>query len=796
MSDPLIPGLMRVPINLGTADNPRNVFFYLINLDQLTEAVVAGTPSLEPDTSVGTRVFWSDFEITKLVHNLTPTAAADLPDDEQDRLTQNTLNFIHDEQDLNAFAIEFSRTEVDGERGWANRVIDPETGEDLGHTVLHIRESKVRNKYLQKRYLDLCAHRTYRALHTDAFFFSKLRAFEKKHLKPAEARQDELEETIAPIRQACIAVSHAHLAVTAMIDVASSPDRRRKLWNADKPKEPPEAFDPLIPRSPNKIERQNAAAVRDAQLPALFEHLSKTLAWMNQGFPDPEGDPFVDAELRNNRAQDLLDALRSNEHIISILENYQFVDSYLWNRMEGILLRAFRILITAPNTRQQLVKGELREIARHVSRVPPQLDAVTVHTERVQAVLDAMARFVPPTELAGEDPTRLSEAILGIKSEFDPVLDHRSTLAKLWAMSVPTMLEDIENAARKRGDLDPSAVAASWGWRASFNIADLKDVSQKELIEKVDELAAKPSKKKAKALFLQDKFVVESRAGFTKVGWASFETAVAILAATDAFIENSRSPSPRHSLEAWTAALEAVKGLPDLAAAISTTKPLAQASAGIGKSIFATIGALSDSPPAKILDGFVGVLKYAAVVDATNTTLRSRKKTAEDKDAAREKLAVAGVSLALTAVGLTFGAPVVIAGSVLAAGASVLLSRKLWGGTLAGYENLPGPGRAVRAAFDSLVVDSARNEGKGVDPRDESPGKLTLLFQLRGSPWEQEITNTLHSLESVTSPSTKVGLGCFWPVSSGNVIMTNFVGGIISRQYGLDLGFAKEVAKF
>lgn len=776
MSDPAIPGLMRTRINLGTPKRPRQEFFYLINLAEITQAVVEGTPSLGPNDGSDAKDFWTDFELAKLIINLSPSAVAKLSEDDKLRLARNTLDIISGNE-LNDQAWTYARSNG----GWHSVLVDPEGSVEIGPTILYVRESEVRHRTLRKRYRDLCAQRTYRAFYADAHYFGRLATFEDDYLEPVRSWQAELDESMSIVRHASSRVSNAHLAVVAMFDCASSGENRRKLWNSSAPREPrPDVFETLVPRRPSTTERKNAASVRDSYLPSLFKSLSELLVWMSSG-QSKGGKSFAEATLRNSSAQRLLDALRSDKDILKLLESHMYVDRVLWRRLENLLLESFHFLLLAPNTRDALLAGELAHLARHVSTPVPALDVLVETTRRSRDIKAAMERFVPGIEFSGES-TRLSEAFLELKSNLDPALDHRSTITKLWSLATPTLMDHIEQAARKRGDINPSAFAASWGWRSTFGIVELDEETQKELWEAAVTFTADPTKKGAKGMFAAKGLRVESRFWNSKAAWSAYEATIAIIAATDAMKEHADEPTPDTALKAWIAAIGAAKGLPELAKTLTETETFIRMASGRGKSLFSSFAEVTDTMPFKLLDGVVAVLQMEVSRRAMHEALESKTASEGDKDIARENYGLSVVGAAVTGVGMVVGSPLVIAGSMLFIGSQVLLNRSVWDACLSGVEGLPGPGRVVKLAWTEMV------EG--------AEGKRALVNLVKGTPWEVAIATSVEQLRSVTSDTSQVGRGAFWPLCSGDIVMAPLLAGTLRRQYGFNLELAKELAAY
>lgn len=780
----LIPGLMLAPVNIGTAKRPRTEFFFLIKLDELTTAVVEGRPALGPSDTSGTQEFWTDEEIAQLILNLSPSAAAEMDEDEMRRLASNTLDILgsqRDEQDtLNQQAWKFARSSEPP--GWHSFLVNPEGGQELGPTILYVSANQVRHRALKKRYRSLVAQRKYKAFYEDVHYFARLAEFERKKLGPLRRRQDELDESLAVVRHVTARVSNAHMGVLAMFHCAESKGERRKLWNSKPPiEEGDHVFgDQLVPRVPSAVERDGATRVRDTYLPRMFKNLSELTAWMASGM-SKDGKNFADATLRNHRAQDLLDALRENEDILTLLENHLHVDRILWRRVEGLLLECFHHLLLAPNTREDLLGGELAQLALHVARPVPPLELLSEKTKRAREIKAAMERFVLDVALDGET-TRLSQAFLQLKSHADPLLDHRSTLTKLWSLATPTLMDHIQRAAEKAGDPNPSAVAASWGWRSAFGVIELDEETQKDVWERAVLFTENPSKSNAKNIFAAEGLRVENRFWNSDAAWSAYETTIAIIAATDAVMAHADNPSTDTAIEAWTAALGAVKAVPDLAATLKETQAFVRMTTGPGKSLLSKIANFGDSVPLKFVDGILALLKFEATARATKAVLKSKTASGNDKDIAREKQTLAYVGMLVSAAGTLLGSPLVLAGTVLYLGGAVLLNRKVWNACLSEIEGLPGPGRGVKLVWMEIV------EGAG--------GGQSLATLVKGTPWEASIMDDVENLKGHTSDVSEVGWGNFWPISSGNFIDSPLVAGMLRRQYGVPLEFAKELAAY
>lgn len=779
-----IPGLLRTPIDVGTKTRPRKEFFYLINLYELTNAVVQGTPSLGPSDTSGNADFWTDEEIAQLVMNLSPSALAEMSDEEKERHTANTLDIIAGSPKLNERAWLYARQAGTSEKpaGWHSVLVNPEGAQELGPTFLWVPESEVRNGLLKKRYRDLVSHKTYKAMYEDAHYLTRIREFVTDNLEPLKKRQAELDAHLGVVRHISSRVSNAHLAVVAMHHCADSPDERRRHWTYKRPIEAGNDLfgKQLVPRRPTSTERKNAAKVRDRYLPSLFKNLNDLLAWMSSG-ADHKGARFSDATLRNNLAQKLLDNLRANEDILAVLENHLYVDKILWRRVESVLLQCFHSLLLAPNTREQLLQGELSALARHVTAHEPAIDLLSEKTKRAREIKEAMARFVPELELRGE-ANRLSQAFLELKSHADPLLDHRSTITQLWALTLPTVMDHVEHLAREAGDPNPSAVAAGWSWRSAFGVIELDPDTQKEVFERAVKFTETPTLAEAQNIFASQGLQVENRFWNTKASWSAYETAVAIIAATDAVMEHAEDPSVDTAIEAWTAAYGAVKAIPELAGALKETHMFIRMASGPAKSLISKVADLADAVPLKFLDGVVALLKFEATARATRVVLESKTASANDKDIAREEALIAYVSMLLSVAGIIAGSPFVLAGSVLALGSAILLNRDIWNACLSSIEGLPGPGRAVKLVWTEAL------EGAG--------GGQSLSALVEDTPWKDTIATDLILLRDSTSDASEVGAGSFWPISSGDFLISPRVAGMLHRQYGFNLEFAKELVAY
>ena len=780
----LIPGLLRIPIDVGTKERPRKEFFYLINLFELTNAVVQGTPSLGPSDTSGNADFWTDEQIAQLVMNLSPSALAEMSDDEKERLTANTLDIIAGSPKPNRLAWKYARQAGSSERpgGWHSTLVNPEGAQELGPTFLWIPESKVRNGRLKMRYRDLVSHRTYKAMYEDAHYLTRIRDFVTDNLDPLKTRQAELDAHLGVVRHVSSRVSNAHLAVVAMHHCADSQDERRKHWTH---RQPIEAGDDLfgkqlVPRLPTATERENAAKVRDSYLPNLFKNLGDLLAWMSSG-ASHKGARFADATIRNQLAQKLLDNLRTNEDILTVLENHLYVDTILWRRVESVLLQCFHSLLLAPNTREQLLRGELSALARHVTAHEPAIDLLSEKTKRAREIKEAMARFVPEIELRGET-NRLSQAFLELKSHADPLFDHRSTITQLWALTLPSVMDHVERLAREAGDPNPSAVAAGWSWRSAFGVIELDADTQKEVFERAVKFTENPTIAEAHSIFASQGLQVENRFWNSKASWSAYETAVAIIAATDAVMAHAEDPSVDTAIEAWTSAYEAVKAIPDLAGALKETHMFIRMASGPAKSLISKVADLADAVPVKYLDGVVALLKFEATARATRAVVESKTASGNDKDIAREEALIGYVSMLLSVAGIVAGSPFVLAGSVLTLGSAILLNRDVWNACLSSIEGLPGPGRAVKLVWKEAL------DGVG--------GGQSLSALVDGTPWKARIEIDLELLRDVTSDASQVGTGAFWPLSSGDFAMSPRMAGMLHRQYGLNLEFAKELVAY
>ena len=194
------------------------------------------------------------------------------------------------------------------------------------------------------------------------------------------------------------------------------------------------------------------------------------------------------------------------------------------------------------------------------------------------------------------------------------------------------------------------------------------------------------------------------------------------------------------------------------------------------------IASFGDSVPLKFVDGILALLKFEATARATKAVLKSKTASGNEKDIAREKQTLAYVGMLVSAAGTMLGSPLVLAGSVLYLGGAVLLNREVWNACLSGIEGLPGPGRGVKLVWTEIV------DGVG--------GGQSLATLVKGTPWEASIMIDVDHLKGHTSDVSEVGWGNFWPISSGNFIDAPLVAGMLRRQYGVPLEFAKELAAY
>ena len=75
-------------------------------------------------------------------------------------------------------------------------------------------------------------------------------------------------------------------------------------------------------------------------------------------------------------------------------------------------------------------------------------------------------------------------------------------------------------------------------------------------------------------------------------------------------------------------------------------------------------------------------------------------------------------------------------------------------------------------------------------------GGTTLLELVKGSQWEAGIKIQIDNLRGTTSDAGQVGAASYWPVSSGDFVMVPLVAGMLRRQYGMPLDFAKELSAY
>ncbi|MBV1860357.1 MAG: hypothetical protein KUG77_18235 [Nannocystaceae bacterium] len=312
-----------------------------------------------------------------------------------------------------------------------------------------------------------------------------------------------------------------------------------------------------------------------------------------------------------------------------------------------------------------------------------------------------------------------------------------------------------------------------------MGLTELDKGTQKDVWERAERFTETPTNKNAAAIFAAKGLKAEEVFWDAKSGWGAYKTAIAILAATDAVMEYADDPSVDKSINTWIAALEAVKTVSDLDAALAESQTFVRAATTHASSLHSKMGAGVGFLPIKFIDGILALLQYEAVARATGAVLKSKTSSENEKDHAREKQGLAYIGMFVSMAGVIVGSPMTYAGMLLYLGGEALLDRDLWADCLGSIEGLPGPGRAVKLVWMEMV--------------NGAEGKASLVKLVEGTPWENSIEDHATTLKSVTSDASEVGTGSFWPIDAPNSFARLIIAPMLRRQYGVTLDFAREL---
>lgn len=322
MSDPQIPGLRRKPVQVHIRkDFVRQEWFLVVNLAELTEEVIRGDP-------VGggrTKAAWTYGEVGALFYGAVCWNV--LSADQRSALLRKLLDYLA-QFDQNKAPLEHAQTD----EGFVSRYELPTKGSRP--TLLWLPEAvSFAGLALKTRYFDLAAARTYEIFYPDTDFHVALSSFRNAWVKPVVEANEKLNEQLAPLREGVERLEFLHQVVTAMLDFAAPPAERKRLWNVTKPYvDSPHAYVKDFACYPNPTEVSNAKALRDVTIPGLIRTVSAALEWRLAGIARP-GHPgtadLILADERNKRAMELLEALRTNDIIILLLQEHENVGPLL-----------------------------------------------------------------------------------------------------------------------------------------------------------------------------------------------------------------------------------------------------------------------------------------------------------------------------------------------------------------------------------------------------------------------------------------------------------------------------------
>lgn len=774
MSDPFIPGIRRISVRAKSRrSGVTHQFYFVLNLEQLTEEVAFGLPGHDKDSGTP-REFWSDMELSQCVlgeHDATfvaKLAAENLALE----FSETILN-----SDLNDKAVTFAR----GEGGFNSRMFDAD-GNDLGSTTLFIPEWKVRGKALGRSFRELAAERTYEvAFGSDDVISSRLVELMTYYLKPLQKLNRQVRAQSQVVSRAIGKVQNAHLAMTAMQDFARTPAERRKLWATNPPKVKDLALvddASIIPNAPTNQQRSDAASLRDNTLPNLISPLTDLLAWLNDGSSGESKAPL--ARERNKAAKTLLDTLRTEDVVTTLLAHSEFVAPGIWFVFELFLVECFSQMATAPDVLAELLGAEFMTIASLATARDLVLDVPEESTRRERELVAAINTFVPDTELVAKKTT-LTEALEnlgkadGAKSTLGLVQRHGDAVSRLVFAAVPSVsrkLAELANAMNRDGDL----AARSWLFRTAVGVADVNDGMAQRLFNDVSKLAKTSDKANAKVIFdLKHGALRDSRLALgSDIAWSSVKGILATQALWEVFVANrNKGDLAVRQLKAISTVITAAETGLELTQALAKAPSYFLASER-GKGLVSGISTVTDHAL------FKGVGHFGSFIGFVGTILvesQKRPTSVTETEQSRENVLLSGVQLALAIGAAVIPGGLPVASLVLFVGQTFLLNRDVWAAVIPGIEALPGPGQFVRAVWKDLHTDKA------------------LKRVSEGSPVTKRLRDRLILLDQRTPEALSAGRGAFWRISPGDFILAPRAAGVLQQQYGFDQASATLIVR-
>lgn len=763
----LIPGIRRWKSSANLANGRTAVtFYYEFNLALLTEEVMRG----EPANSGGgkTKSYWTWPDLARLIFD-----AQDFPrrSTKQKIILVEALRDMLVHSGLNTTAVALSYD--DTESGFSSYGRDAK-GKRLDATLLNVAEDSV--SAFNRKYRKLGADRTYKASFPKKDLYTYLSKFKEDHVDRVKYLNGKLEADLKPVREALMRVHSAHLAVEAMFDFAKSRTERQKLWTVDEPKEDVNVYrsDFTPPKRPTAHQHGNAEVVRDRYLPNLARGLASTLRWLTTGEVE-NGKYWANAENRNVAARLLLQKLREDQVILTLLEDHEYVEPVLWLTLEIVLLEAFYQLSTCPETLQDLLDSEFMAVARVAASHDIFADSFESTTDRARALQAEIGRFVPANELV-EVPTTLSQRLVSLHETSSEWASRGRTFSRIWAAATPSMAERIaKQVAANAGD--GKLAARAWVLRSMLGVGSPGEKAQVKAWKQLDLCWSKgdPVQLK-KTLAAGGPFQHLHRYVHSSFAWESLSMYVSLLSFGEAMRNLKDDPAYR-TLTVLQETIELSKATAEYAASLNESKFFASASVKYGGDFLSKLDKVVESDAFAGIDVFTSILEFQATAVALGEVNLSPVSTRAEKEDAARDLLFAGMSVALAAIGTATGT-LPLAGAVLALGTLFFKHRKKWAEFIPGTASLPGVGIYVRGAWEEIKLDKK------------------LMRIVDRSPWQRVMDENLRLIAQSTQDASSDDQGAFWPISPGNPLMYQVAIGVLKRQYGFDHEAAAIIARY
>lgn len=778
-----IPGIRRIKVPHHEGEHRSgNDFHFAINLQELTREVAFGLPGYASDSGT-LQDFWSNDDLARLLFDPgriegPMQTEADTP---QGQAVLQAVENLITGCDLNDAAIAGAMTP----EGFSSRRTDA-NGMELGPTILFFAEGALRSVRLKGRegmpskYRTLAMSRRYWVDGGKKELAEYLSWFFKDYVERVAECNQKLQEEMAPVQLALARVNDAMLAVTAMLDFAAPPAVRRKLWDSAPPKPTDDWVYTVgvLQDPPTHSQISNAEQFRDNTLQPLAKRLAETVRWMSSGAVE-RGKYWNAAKTRNDAAQRLLKALRTDEIILDLLESPAYVHPMHWLQLEHLLVNAFHQISTAPNALQDCGRSELLAMARVAAGGNVVVSVPTSAGARAREWAQKIMAFVPDNEIV-EEPTPLSERLIAlhgrvseIHGQVSTLLTHGPTFARLYAATLPQMLHEVGRVTHTTGDTT-ALTKRAWLFRSLSGVGDLHEEAQQLLMDEVNAIIRKMDPTRARKLLGRDsRLFHETRRYFDSgLAWEAFGSALTMVALYETVAEGESEPA-MWTINAFQAVIDASTTALAFGETLAGSRVYAMAMRDCGGGLLAKLEGVSDHPMFKGAGLFSGWLGLVSSVLAVNQVPKTAMTVT--KEIAQEKVLMSAVQLVFSGLEVAIGA-MPVAGVVLLVGQFLLATRATWAELmLPNVSALPGTGRYVRGLWEALENDRAL---KGV---------------LKGVPWGAEVSQRISGLEERVLDVSQSGDGVFWTLRQPDFIKSPIVQNVLIEKYGLDKGVAEEL---